>query len=120
MQVSDNKDANVGEALKSFREDDIVKAVVLSVDLRNRKISFGIKPSYFNEEDFEMGEASDSEEKGSEEGNEREGDDDAEGDEEEGSDEAGEDDSSIDSDDEVGEVRSTGFFNVTILNLLRL
>ncbi|KDN33351.1 hypothetical protein RSAG8_13557, partial [Rhizoctonia solani AG-8 WAC10335] len=61
-EISDNKNANVAEALKSFREDDPVKAVILSIDTKARKISFGIKPSYyFDEEDFAMKDASDGE-----------------------------------------------------------
>ncbi|CAE6485208.1 unnamed protein product [Rhizoctonia solani] len=60
-EISDNKKADVAEALKSFREDDPVKAVILSIDIKARKISFGIKPSYFDEEDFAMKDVSDSE-----------------------------------------------------------
>ncbi|KAJ1301821.1 hypothetical protein OPQ81_009049 [Rhizoctonia solani] len=59
-EISDNKKANVTEALKSFREDDPVKAVILSIDTAARKISFGIKPSYFDDEDFAMKDASES------------------------------------------------------------
>ena len=40
-------------ALRSFREGDKVKAIVLSVDTEKRRISFGLKPSYFAEEDFQ-------------------------------------------------------------------
>lgn len=40
-------------ALRSFREGDKVKAVVLSVDIDKHRISFGLKPSYFAEEDFQ-------------------------------------------------------------------
>lgn len=104
----------MSEALKSFREDDLVKAVVLSVDLAKRKISFGIKPSYFNEEDFEMGEASGSEgeeevEDGSEEG---EGEDDEMEGEVDGEkeDDEGDEDSDVDSDDEITEVNFTCCF----------
>ena len=39
-------------ALRSFREGDKVKAVVLSADIEKRRISFGLKPSYFAEEDL--------------------------------------------------------------------
>lgn len=46
-------------ALRSFREGDKVKAVVLSADTEKRRISFGLKPSYFADEDFqEQGESS--------------------------------------------------------------
>lgn len=37
-------------ALRSFREGDRVKAVILSVDTEKRRISLGLKPSYFGEE----------------------------------------------------------------------
>ena len=54
LQLSDNKDADVTLALRSFREGDKVKAVVLSIDTEKRRISFGLKPSYFEEKDFEQ------------------------------------------------------------------
>ncbi|KAI0652084.1 hypothetical protein C8Q79DRAFT_76749 [Trametes meyenii] len=53
-ELSDNKDADVTLALRSFREGDKVKAVILSVDREKRRISFGLKPSYFEEKDFEQ------------------------------------------------------------------
>ncbi|KAG8688059.1 rRNA biogenesis protein rrp5 [Ceratobasidium sp. 394] len=53
-EISDNKKANVSEALKSFREDDLVKAIILEIDTAKRKISFGIKPWYFAEDDAQM------------------------------------------------------------------
>ena len=37
-------------ALRSFREGDRVKAIILSVDTEKRRISLGLKPSYFGEE----------------------------------------------------------------------
>lgn len=39
-------------ALRSFREGDRVKAIVLSVDEEKRRISLSLKPSYFSEDDF--------------------------------------------------------------------
>ncbi|KAI0639642.1 U3 snoRNP-associated protein Rrp5 [Trametes polyzona] len=60
-ELSDNKDADVTLALRSFREGDKVKAVILSIDKEKRRISFGLKPSYFEEKDFEQ-DASESEE----------------------------------------------------------
>ncbi|KAG8742229.1 rRNA biogenesis protein rrp5 [Ceratobasidium sp. 414] len=114
-EVSDNKKANIGEALKSFREDDVVKAVILSIDATKRKISFGIKPSYFADEDFEMN-AVDNEAsgEGSEEGSEGDALEDSEGEEEqsgnggEASDDEGENEDSdegseADSEDEVAD-----------------
>ncbi|KAI0778417.1 U3 snoRNP-associated protein Rrp5 [Trametes elegans] len=53
-EISDNKDADVTLALRSFREGDKVKAVILSIDTEKRRISFGLKPSYFEEKDFEQ------------------------------------------------------------------
>lgn len=57
MQLSDNKDGDVTLALRSFRVGDKVKAVILSVDLEKRRVSFGLKPSYFEEKDFEQEES---------------------------------------------------------------
>lgn len=71
LQLSDDATSDVGKALKGFREGDSVKAVILTLDAEARKISFGIKPSYFVDEDFqeedddeveEEGEGSDAEE----------------------------------------------------------
>ncbi|KAI0361371.1 hypothetical protein OH77DRAFT_1468895 [Trametes cingulata] len=53
-ELSDNKDADVTLALRSFREGDKVKAIILSIDREKRRISFGLKPSYFEEKDFEQ------------------------------------------------------------------
>ncbi|EMD41956.1 hypothetical protein CERSUDRAFT_147388 [Gelatoporia subvermispora B] len=52
-ELSDNKDADVTLALRSFREGDAVKAKILSIDVEKRRISLGLKPSYFTEEDLE-------------------------------------------------------------------
>jgi rRNA biogenesis protein RRP5 len=51
-QLCDNPQADVTLALHSFQEGDKVKAVVLSIDYEKRRISLGIKPSYFTNEDF--------------------------------------------------------------------
>ncbi|EKM61289.1 uncharacterized protein PHACADRAFT_168722 [Phanerochaete carnosa HHB-10118-sp] len=56
-ELSDNPAADVTMALRSFRESDKVKAVVLTVDSEKRRISFGLKPSYFVEEDFQEAES---------------------------------------------------------------
>ncbi|KAI0375236.1 hypothetical protein BV20DRAFT_934020 [Pilatotrama ljubarskyi] len=56
-ELSDNKDADVTLALRSFREGDKVKAMILSIDREKRRISFGLKPSYFEEKDFEQAES---------------------------------------------------------------
>lgn len=52
-QLSDNKNADTALALRSFREGDILKAVVTSVDLEKRRVSFSLKPSHFTDEDFQ-------------------------------------------------------------------
>ncbi|KAG9081621.1 rRNA biogenesis protein rrp5, partial [Ceratobasidium sp. 370] len=96
-EISDNKKANVGEALKSFREDDIVKAVILSIDAAKRKISFGIKPSYFADEDLEMNEVEEAE--SDDEGEDNEGAEDLADGASEGGD--SEEDSEMDSEDEI-------------------
>ena len=49
-KLSDNVDADVTSALRGFREGDRVKAIILSID--KRRISLGLKPSYFTEEDL--------------------------------------------------------------------
>ncbi|KAF7339630.1 rRNA biogenesis protein RRP5 [Mycena sanguinolenta] len=49
-QLSDNPDADVSVAVRGFREGDRVKAFILKIE--KRKISFSLKPSYFDEEDF--------------------------------------------------------------------
>ena len=67
VQLSDNKDADVALALRSFREGDRVKAFITSIDLEKRRISFGLKPSYFGD-----GDDSDSEPEGLDDGSESE------------------------------------------------
>jgi rRNA biogenesis protein RRP5 len=49
-KLSDNVDADVTLALRGFREGDRVKAIILNID--KRRISLGLKPSYFTEEDL--------------------------------------------------------------------
>ncbi|CAE6439154.1 unnamed protein product, partial [Rhizoctonia solani] len=100
-EIADNKKGNVAEALKSFREDDPVKAVILSIDTAARKISFGIKPSYFDEEDFAMKDASDGEDESEdEEGQKDEGGDEEDSEEKEGE---GSEDEEADSDEELAD-----------------
>lgn len=61
-QLSDSKDADVTLALRSFREGDRLKVKILSIDLEKRRISFGLKPSYFEQGDFDGAEEADNEE----------------------------------------------------------
>lgn len=49
VQLSDNKGADVTLALRSFREGDRVKAFITSINLEKKRISFGLKPSYFDD-----------------------------------------------------------------------
>ncbi|KDQ63358.1 hypothetical protein JAAARDRAFT_694923 [Jaapia argillacea MUCL 33604] len=53
-ELSDNSAADVTLALRSFREGDRVKAIILSLDPIKRRISLGLKPSYFADGDFDM------------------------------------------------------------------
>ncbi|KAI6136482.1 hypothetical protein F5141DRAFT_1074915 [Pisolithus sp. B1] len=54
-QLSDNKDADVTIALRTFREGDRVKAIILSRDSEKKQLSLGLKPSYFaKDEDMEV------------------------------------------------------------------
>ncbi|CCM04209.1 uncharacterized protein FIBRA_06375 [Fibroporia radiculosa] len=69
-ELSDNKDANVTLALRSFREGDQVKAIILSIDEEKRRISLGLKPSYFVDDDFQSNnDVDDENEESSEEDN---------------------------------------------------
>ncbi|KAI0389319.1 nucleic acid-binding protein [Xylariaceae sp. FL0594] len=44
----------VRDARKLFNEGDAVKAVVLDVDAQKKKVSLGLKPSYFEDDDSDM------------------------------------------------------------------
>ena len=50
-QLSDNKDADVAIALRTFREGDRVKAIILSRNLDKKQLSLSVKPSYFSEDE---------------------------------------------------------------------
>ncbi|KAL7912212.1 hypothetical protein GGI35DRAFT_309723 [Trichoderma velutinum] len=50
-QMADNA---VKDATKLYKEGDKVKARVLEVDTTKRRISFGLKPSFFEDEDTDM------------------------------------------------------------------
>ncbi|KAJ4002507.1 hypothetical protein F5050DRAFT_1802449 [Lentinula boryana] len=49
-ELSDSKDADTAVALRGFRENDRVKAVV--IDIKDKRISLSLKPSRFSEEDL--------------------------------------------------------------------
>ncbi|KAG8928202.1 rRNA biogenesis protein rrp5 [Tulasnella sp. 418] len=52
-ELSDNKEADVSRALEGFQKGDLVRAKILTLEPEKRRISFGLKPSYF-EDDIEM------------------------------------------------------------------
>ncbi|KAJ3870308.1 hypothetical protein EV359DRAFT_28064 [Lentinula novae-zelandiae] len=56
-QLSDNKDADFAVALRGFRENDRVKAVI--VDIKDKRISLSLKPSRFAVEDTDDPQAND-------------------------------------------------------------
>lgn len=51
--MNELSDGKADEALKAFRVGDKVRAIVLRVNEEKKKISFGLKPSYFDAADFE-------------------------------------------------------------------
>ncbi|KAJ1335486.1 rRNA biogenesis protein RRP5 [Microdochium nivale] len=51
----------VEDATKLFAEGDTVKAIVLKLDKQKKRINFGLKPSYFEDEDSEMSDDDDEE-----------------------------------------------------------
>ena len=53
-QLSDNKDADVTIALRTFREGDRVRALIISRDLEKKQLSLGLKPSYFTGDEDEV------------------------------------------------------------------
>ncbi|KAI0550271.1 hypothetical protein F4679DRAFT_543699 [Xylaria curta] len=46
----------IQDARKLLKEGDAVKAIILDVDAQKKRISFGLKPSYFEDEDSDMDE----------------------------------------------------------------
>ncbi|KAJ7706378.1 hypothetical protein B0H17DRAFT_1192865 [Mycena rosella] len=58
-QLSDNASADVTVALRGFREGDRVKAFIMTID--KRKVSLSLKPSHFDEEDFQQAETEEGE-----------------------------------------------------------
>ncbi|KZT35635.1 nucleic acid-binding protein [Sistotremastrum suecicum HHB10207 ss-3] len=53
-EISDVDGVDVQQVLQGFQEGDNVKAIILSIDKEKKRISFGLKPSYFNDEDFQI------------------------------------------------------------------
>ncbi|KAN0063193.1 rRNA biogenesis protein rrp5 [Thecaphora frezii] len=113
-ELSDSKEV---DAIKAFHVGDRVRAIVLDVNGEKRRISFGLKPSYFEAKDFEdSGDEDDEEDEEDEDDQDHDvsalldGVDDS--DEEEDDDEAGSDSDSdgdfieMDEDDDEGEEAS--------------
>lgn len=50
-QIADNIGSDVSVALRNFREGDTVRAVVLALDSEKQRISLGLKPSYFEDDE---------------------------------------------------------------------
>ncbi|CDU23309.1 related to RRP5-processing of pre-ribosomal RNA [Sporisorium scitamineum] len=63
--MNELSDGRADEALKAFRVGDKVRAIVLRINEEKKRISFGLKPSYFDAADFE--DSSDEEADGEEE-----------------------------------------------------
>lgn len=91
-QLSD--DNSSADVVKAFNIGDKVKAKILKIDLEKKRLSFGLKPSLFDEEDFQDSDAKEGEEEEDEEEEEEEND-------LEGSEEADDDSEVRDSDIEM-------------------
>jgi rRNA biogenesis protein RRP5 len=115
-EVADDKKADVVQALKSFRVGDKLKAKITAVDTEANKISFGIKPSYFDAGDFGgqavKGEDEDVEMSDAEEADEEQDEDAEEDHEEEDEEDDEEDDEEMDDDDEDETGEEDGFLDV--------
>ncbi|ORX90106.1 nucleic acid-binding protein [Basidiobolus meristosporus CBS 931.73] len=59
--ISEVSDTKVQDLNKLYSVGDRVKAVILKIDTENKKVSFGLKATYFNDDDMES-ESSDDEE----------------------------------------------------------
>ncbi|KAI0541466.1 hypothetical protein GGR58DRAFT_456136 [Xylaria digitata] len=46
----------IQDARKLLSEGDAVKAIILDIDIQKKRVSFGLKPSYFEDEDSDMDE----------------------------------------------------------------
>ncbi|KAL5519222.1 RRP5 [Sanghuangporus vaninii] len=49
-EIADNREADIAVALHNFRDGDPVKAIILAIDNEQRRVSLGLKPSYFSED----------------------------------------------------------------------
>lgn len=58
-ELSDNAKA---DAVRAYAVGDRVKAVILKLDVEKKRVSFGLKPSYFSEEDLDDDDEDDEEE----------------------------------------------------------
>ncbi|KIJ46379.1 hypothetical protein M422DRAFT_66742 [Sphaerobolus stellatus SS14] len=80
-EISDNEKADIAQVLTGFKEGDPVRAIILKIDAKKKKISFGLKPSYFIGDDVEM-KGAESDDEDDDVAEEEATDDDATGDEE--------------------------------------
>lgn len=65
--MADSSGASNSEILRSLKEGDKVRALILSIDREKTRISFGLKPSYFFEEELQDETMEDVDEESSEE-----------------------------------------------------
>ncbi|KAI1862516.1 hypothetical protein JX265_009230 [Neoarthrinium moseri] len=56
---SEMAEKSVEDARKLFTEGDAVKAIILKLDVQKKRINFGLKPSYFEDEDSDMSDSDD-------------------------------------------------------------
>ncbi|EJU00095.1 U3 snoRNP-associated protein Rrp5 [Dacryopinax primogenitus] len=71
-ELSDTKQGDVQVALQGFRVGDTVKAVILWINEETKKVSLGLKPSYFTAEDYETADTPDDQLEASKEAGESE------------------------------------------------
>jgi len=64
-ELVDANGPSAAEALKLLKPGDSVRAVVLKVDCEKRKISFGLKPSYFFSDDLATSDEDENSDEGS-------------------------------------------------------
>src|SRR5258706_1152194 len=54
-ELVDSNGPSIAETLKLLKPGDSVRAIILKVDCEKRKLSFGLKPSYFSSDDLATG-----------------------------------------------------------------
>lgn len=118
-------DKPVQDATKLYKEGDLVKAIILEIDEKKKRINFGLKPSLFDDEDTDMSdegaalEAEDDEDEDDDDSDIEMGDGGAtlkivgtdnvdDSDEDEDDDDMGDDDEDEDDSDDEGPSKATG------------